>query len=243
MSPSVPSILAALLLSHLAQGMDCRVLYPEGGGKSKKGLFTAHTGTLHLDGTDHAVYLLGEGISGGQVFRVVAKDGKTPTHVEKFYRDEFQRDSDLAALNLLEQARDKFKDVPTGFHIPWAKAGSRKNELQLEDVGGRDLHSLLVDPGVSAPLKKLLRERYQKGLEEMKAFLKKSMDQTAEISAEPANPIFFGDELPDGTHELNSKLTVPSGAKPRSLLIKSDNIIVHYDSKRNDIQMTLVDPH
>ena len=231
----------ALLLAGTALAHDCQLLYASMG---YEGLFRPYLGQRAGETDTATLYALGEGIAGGKVSRVVPKNPSEPTYISKAYKKKDSLERDLFLLNTFERAAETNSSVPTGFLLVKARPEkTTENGMRLEDVAGRDLHSLLRDPNTSYSLKEQLKEAYAEKVAQFQAFLKTTLGVESRLEME-FDPMYFRDEKPDGTGMLTANLPrgPPSGGN-YGIKIKSDNVIVHYDSKEGDIRMSLTDPY
>ncbi len=225
--------LASSSLVH-AHDFDCRFLYTQ--TTPSAGPWVAHAGTLDITTPGALYYRLGRGLAGGTVLRVVPTDAAAKTYLKKTYRSQKQRDDDATLLEVLGQT---YPDARSPFRIPKVtKYG--EYDLEMEETPGRDLHSLLVDPAISEGIKTKLRETYGQKLRELGIFLKNGPGLNRIKFSDPYRD-YFGDDKLDGTKVLES--TFPHGDRNISILIKSDNIIVHWVGGENPFVMTLIDPY
>ena len=220
---------------HAEGAYDCRHLYGE---LSPSGApWMAHAGVLTAVNPYGSQYRLGDGQGGGTVYRIVPHNPTANTFLKKVYRRQMQRDADAELMEMFGQA---YGNAKSPFRIPQVKRVGT-HELELEETPGRDLHSLLMDPSISPELKEQLRTNYNRRLKDFSAFLFHG-PRIAHSRVGSVNRDFFADGKPDGTDMFES--TYRHGEPNQiSILIKSDNVIVHWVGGDDPFVMTLIDPY
>ncbi|HMN67881.1 MAG TPA: hypothetical protein PKC28_05015 [Bdellovibrionales bacterium] len=84
----------------------------------------------------HRVVILGSGLAGGNVYRLIPRRGG-PARVIKSYNEQRSLENDLKAF---EEMRRWFKD--TDIRLPWFKRLS-PTQMELEDIRGTDAQTVM----------------------------------------------------------------------------------------------------
>lgn len=253
---STALVCLALWLCTAASALTCRdlyVLYEKQGHASPLtlpslgGAFEPVLGKFVKSTAEGNVYLLG-GHSEGKVYRIVPHDPKKPAYALKEFGNPRLSDPVLPLKLLRDLPGAKGFDVPKVEEIDDKSTESLDGDeftyvtkrMRLEDVPGRDLHSLLMadDKEVPPAVKKQLRQDYN----EYTIQLAKAVRAAGgKIDFDRPGGSSFTDHAPDELRSLLAYLKAPNG-RSVFVAIKSDNIIVHYDKASGKFRMSIVDP-
>lgn len=176
------------------------------------------------------IYHLGSGIAGGDVYRVVPRDKRLPSYVRKDYFVESGLVNDLRALAQLRAL------PPDAFPIRIVrtlKEFPEKKRLHIEDVPGRTLNDVLLDPALPASLRESLKNRYLDAIARLEQAIAKLP------GASRPNQRDFRD-LKGMPRALLFSITRNDGRGTSriDIMLKSDNIIVDPET----FELTLIDP-
>ena len=183
------------LLSSVLSAQDCRSLYEK--LPVSEDPLSPVLGTQVSSGDKETVYQLGRGIY-GTVFRVLPKDKKQSTYIRKVYDSVSFRDGDHALM--VQMGKTEKGLPPQGFRVPKTEPEG-SHTLRIEDTPGRDLHSVLLDPGVDAGTRERLLIQYTEKLEQFRLLLEKGPQ--IELKAVASRSIYYKDRKLDGTPVLS----------------------------------------
>lgn len=192
-----------------------------------------------LTSTDRElVYFLGGGLMGGPVYRVIARDGRTPPRIYKIYRDKDYFLNDMRALELIRRNVGQLR-LPSGDYGISDLAAS-PNTLTQEIAGGflaasRDYQGETVAAlyrRLDRSGKKILKKTYDEFLFAFKHFSPLFVDEDGgAVVVEDIQEI----DQAGGLSSVALRIVTSTGTL--NYYVKPDNMLVLTDG-----QLVLIDP-
>jgi len=181
-------------------------------------------------------YIIGEGIHGVKIIRIIPKDKTQPSYVIKQYRGadgrvKFERD--FAAMQIL-MAAAKLDTEKKSFHVAETEdLRPRRFAMKVADVRGRDLETVLKDSEIPIEQRKKMAAEFNDRVSALEPYLR-AIEGVTHVEKSAANWI-------GGSKLVKYKVTDNSG-KVTELYLSVSQAIVSFDkADPTRYQFTLVD--